>query len=155
MSLLDPETLKQVGNFAIEFNTLNDLITTLAAISLECAKFDIAEYLISDFTAGRKLELIEKVAKMMAGKYGLVQPYTTLKTHLLSARHLVENRNTIIHGDLTVRIGEQPIIQSKKQQVTLTPQKLAELVQQIDETLYALMTAHNEFMIAVCHARSK
>jgi len=59
--MLDDETLREVGRFAIEFSTLNDVITSVAGASLECAEWEIAQYLTDHLTIGRKLERIATV----------------------------------------------------------------------------------------------
>jgi len=78
MSMLDDETLREVGRFAIEFVTLDELITNLAASILECTEWDTAERLTANLTLGRKLDLIGEVSKQLATTYGLIQPYDAL-----------------------------------------------------------------------------
>jgi hypothetical protein len=61
---LDDETLKQVGRFAMEFNTLDELIRAMATIVLECEEWDVAEHLTEDHTVGRNLARVRKVSNI-------------------------------------------------------------------------------------------
>lgn len=152
--MLDNETLKDVGRFAIEFSTLDELITNLAASILECAEWDTAERLTANFTLGRKLDLIGEVSKQLATTYALTQPYDTLLTQVGFAKRLVVDRNAVLHGSLTIRRGEHPTVQAKKDKVELTPSKLSELVGRIDSAIDGLPPAYFGFMDAVCKARA-
>lgn len=153
MSILDDETLKGVGRFAIEFNTLDELISALATVVLECAELDTAQHLTANFTVRRKLELIEVVCKILASTYALTQPHGALSKQISSAKRLIDNRNTVVHGSLTIKRRERPIVQSKEQRVELSPDKLSEMVREIDRVTDGLATAYYDFMDAVYKAR--
>jgi len=151
--MLDDETLKEVGRFATEFSTLDELITNLAASILECTEWETAERLTANFTLGRKLDLIGEVSKLLATTYQLTQPYDVLSTQVSSVKQLVEDRNTVLHGLLTVKRGEHPIVQAKKNKVELTPNKLSELARRIDAAIDGIPPAYFDFMDAVYKVR--
>ena len=153
MSILDDETLTGVGRFAIEFNTLDELISALATVVLECAELDTAQHLTADYTVGRKLELIRTVCKILASRYAIAQPHVALLTQIHCAKRLIDNRNTVVHGSLIIKRGARPIVQSKEQRVELSPDKLSELARQIDLATDGLTTAYYGFMDAVYRAR--
>ena len=83
----------------------------------------------------------------------LTQPYDVLSTQVSSVKRLVEDRNTVLHGSLTIRRGKLPIVQAKKNKVELTPNKLSELVRRIDSAIDGLPPAYLDFMDAVYRAR--
>jgi hypothetical protein len=71
------------------------------------------------------------------------------------ARRIIDERNTVIHGELTVKHGERPIVRLKKQTVQLSPSALSALVHKIDDVSIGLITAHTDFMDAVYKARHR
>jgi hypothetical protein len=154
MSMLDDETLKEFGRFAVEFSTLDELITNFAAAILECVEWEIAEHLTAKLSLGSKLDLIGAVSKTLAKKYALTQPYDVLSRQIISAKRLIGDRNTVVHGSLTIKRGERPIVQARGRRVEMTSDKLSELVRQIDRATDGLPTAYFDFMDAVCNARA-
>jgi len=158
MSLLDDETLKEIGRFATEFTTLDEVITYVAEEILECAERKTAEQITANAgTLGRKLELFKTVSKQLAATYALTesQPYRLLSTQIRAAKPLVGHRNTVLHGSLTIKRGQPPIIQAKKETMELTQQRLSELRGQIDLSIEKLSSAYFDFMDAVHEARDK
>jgi hypothetical protein len=154
--MLDDETLKEVGLFAIEFSTLDKLIATLATAILECTEWNIAQYLTERLTDGRKLEQIEAVSKKLANAHGLLDAdvHKVLLEQIGLAKGIVDERNTVIHGEVTIDQGNRPVIQLKKQAVEVSPRALSELVEKIDRVAYGLITAYVDFMDAVYKART-
>jgi len=153
MSILDDETLKGVGRFAIEFNTLDELISALAAVVLECAELDTAQHLTADYSVGRKLDLIRTVCKILASRYAIAQQHEALSMQINCAKQLIGSRNTIVHGSLIIKRGARPIVQSKGEPVELSPDRLSELARQVDLATDGLTTAYYDFMDAVYRAR--
>ena len=153
MTRLDDETLKEVGRFAIEFNDLDLVISGIAEWILECAEFETSEQLTpKTLELGRKLERIRTVSRSLADKYALGELHGVLTKQIDSANCIIGARNTVFHGSLIIKAGQPPTIQAK-QQMELTPNRLSELVRQIDDTLHALATAYFAFMDAVYKAR--
>jgi hypothetical protein len=152
---MDDETLREVGRFAIEFSTLGGLITTLAMAILECAESNIAQHLTERLTDGRKLEQIESVSKILATAHGLMDSnaHQALLVQIGIAKGIINERNTVIHGEVTKQ-RNGPIIQLKKQTVELNPRALSALVTKIDHVAYGLITAYVDFMDAVYKART-
>jgi len=152
MLLFDDETLKEVGRFAVQFSVLDDLISALAALVLECGEFETAQSLTAGLTTGRKLELMSDVCKSLAKRYPLMQHKELLK-QLGEAKKLVDDRNTVIHGSLTIDRHECLVAQSRKGTVALTPDKLSAMVRRIERTTHGLATEYLEFMDAIHRAR--
>jgi hypothetical protein len=121
MQRLNRQTLEAVGNFAISFGDLDAIINDVAIVILECEELDVAMQLIADLTLGRKLELIGRVSEILAKEYKVSQELEALSEQLKSAKELVDNRNTVLHGSVTVRPGQHPIAETKKKKLTLTP----------------------------------
>src|SRR5579859_5307667 len=104
MSILDDETLKEVGRYVIEFTTLDELITELAAAVLECAEWDIAKHLTGHLNVSRKLDGIKKACDILAKAHGLLDTslHKALLERIVLAKEIVNERNAIIHGELTI-----------------------------------------------------
>lgn len=156
MPVLDDETLKEVGRFAIDVNSLDEVIATVAGASLECAEWDIALLLNEPLSNSRKLDRIKEVCTRLANAYGLVDTtfYKALVEQIGRVREVIHERNAVIHGDLTVKNGERPIIRLKKQTVELSPKALSVLVEKIERVSIGLITSHTDFMDAVYKARA-
>ena len=153
MSLLDDETLKEVGRVTIEFNTLDELITVLAAAIFECTEWSTAEYLRKHFT-GPKLEQIKGVCNILADAHGIrTTSHRALLDQIELSEAILKERNTIIHGELTIENGKRPRVHLKKSTVELSPQTLSELVQKINRATDGLLTTYYDFMDAVYKAR--
>jgi hypothetical protein len=156
--MLDDETLKEVGRYVVEFNTLEELITALAAAIFECSEWGTAEYLRKRDTR-QKLDQIQEVCKILAGAHGLQESplRRALSDQITEAKTILSERNTVIHGELTIKHGERPIVQLRKAQnspvVVLSPGALSVLVQKISRTTDGLLTAYYDFMDAVDKAR--
>jgi hypothetical protein len=129
MSTLDDETLKGVGRFAVEFGTLDETISHFAADILECTEWGIAEHLTTNLTIGRKLELIRDVARKLATKYAFDLPHAALSAQIVSMKTLIDHRNTVLHGSVTIKRGQNPIVEAKTS-LELTPNKLSDLIGQ-------------------------
>ncbi len=154
--LLSNETLMQVGRFAIEFNTLDELIRILAAVVLECEEWDVAQHLAEGDTARRNVARVRKISDILAKKYGLADAelHKALLEQLSFAEEVITQRNAVIHGELTVKRGKQPIVQLKKQTpVEMSPAALSELVRKTDSVTNKLLDTHTAFMHAVYEAR--
>lgn len=157
ISVLDDETLKEVGRFAIEIRTLDEVITSVAGASLECAEWDIALFLNERLTNGSKLDRIANVCAKLAKAYGLVDAtfYKALVDQIGFVRKIIQERNVVIHGEVIVKRGERPTVRSKNQPVVdLSPSALSLWVQEIDRASLGLITAHTDFMDAVYKARA-
>ena len=156
MSILDDETLKEVGRYVIEFTTLDELITALAAAVLECAEWDIGKHLTGHLTVGRKLDGIQKVCHILAKAHGLLDTrlLKTLLGKIALAREIIDKRNAVIHGELTIKHGKRPTVRSKTATVELGPNDLSVLVQQINRATDGLVAAYYDFMDAVYQARA-
>lgn len=157
MSILDDETLKEIGRFAIEFGNLDEMINTLACAILGCTEWDIAQHLTERLTNGPKLQRIAKVSGILAKAHGLEDTdfYKALLEQIRHAERIVTERNTIIHGEVSVERGKPPIVQLKKKpDVELTPRALSTLVQKINGVTEGLSTAYTDFMIAIEEAQA-
>ena len=119
MPILDDETLREVGRYAIEFNTLDELITALAVAILECTEWDIGQHLTERLTVGHKLDRIKEVCTILAKAHGLLDTnlHKALIEQLGLAKGIIAERNTVIHGELTIKHGKRTIIRLKKQTV--------------------------------------
>jgi hypothetical protein len=155
MPMLNDETLKEVGRFAVEFSTLDELITTLATAILECAEPNTAQYLTKQLLPGRKLEQIKEVSNILAEAHRLkgADVHIVMLKQIELANGIVNERNAVIHGKVRMQ-GNRPIIEGKKQAVELSPGALSGLVKKIDRVAYDLISAYVEFMDAVYKARN-
>jgi hypothetical protein len=155
MSLLDDETLKEVGRFFLEFNAFDELVTALATVALECAEWETAQHLTERLTAGQKLQRIDSVRATLAKLHELAgtNSYRELSEQLNLARGINAERNTVIHGELAIIWSKRPKVQLREQTVELTPGSLSALVQRIRVTTDGLLSAYNDFMYAVGEAR--
>ena len=155
--MLDDETLREVGRLVIEFNTLEELITALAAAIFECTEWATAEYLRKRDTS-QKLGQIRDVCNILAEAYELQgkPPFTSLLSQIKekgTILKLLKKRNAVIHGEVTIKRGERPCIQSKQSTVELSPEALSVLVQEADRATADLLAAYYNFMDAVGKAR--
>jgi len=80
--------------------------------------------------------------------------YKALVERIGFAKRIIDERNAVIHGELTVKRGERPSFRSNKLTLDLSSNDLAALVQKIDCASLGLITAHTDFMDAVYKARA-
>ncbi|MGA2880865.1 MAG: hypothetical protein ABSG13_18095 [Bryobacteraceae bacterium] len=155
MSMLDDDTLREVGRFAIEFNTLEEVITMMAGAILECTEWSVAQSLTERLTDGPKLDRVKQMCGLLAKAHGLekTSPHKALLRQIGIAKGVVSERNAVIHGELTVKRGKPPTVQLRKQAVELSPRALSALVRKIDGVAGGLATAYLDFMIAVEESR--
>ena len=158
MSRLNDETLRAVGQCAIEFSAFDELLTAMAADVLECNDWEIAQYLTSSrLTAGPKLQRIEEVCNILAKLYRLedTHPHKAMLQEIKVAQGAITERNTVIHGELKRKHGKAPIVQLRKHVVEMSPDALSIIVDKINRSGDSLVEAYQHFMDTVHKARKE
>ena len=114
-----------------------------------------ADYLTDGLTTGRKLERIKEICTILARKHGLVNAnlHEKLKNEIGRATVIIDERNTIIHGQLVARRGDRPVFGLRMKTVEMTSEALTALMQRIDQAVDRLGTAYMDFMGALHDAQ--
>lgn len=152
--MLNDEVLREIGRFAMEFSTLEELVAALAASILEFDNWQDAERHTQDLSTRRRLELLGERSQQLANKYALAEQYVALSTQVGNVKQLNNDRNTVLHGSVTIKRGKHPIVQARKGKIKLTSQQLSKLVRRIDPAFHGLLSEYYAFMDAVYTARA-
>jgi len=143
--MLNDETLKEIGRVTIEFSILDEVITDMAWLIIECTEPDVARCVTPPFI-DQKLDHIAMVCKKLKEAHRLENAIPgALLTQIGLAKGIVSKRNTIIRGELESRRGGEPLLRlgkkDKEPQVFhATPHELADLVDDIHGVTNGLMT---------------